>query len=102
MAEKIFDRSNVQSKDNSNFRYSVLTRDNDGLRKSTVRYVEDEKKSKVIYELDRANLELYKNNGSLRFKLELDDYFKEFIEELDELSIGNVYKNSEKWFKKIN
>jgi len=100
MAEKIFDRSNVQSKDNSNFRYSVLTRDNDGLRKSTVRYVEDEKKSKVMYELDRANLELYKNNGSLRFKLELDDYFKEFIEELDELSIGNVYKNSEKWFKK--
>ena len=100
MAEKIFDRSNVQSKDNSNFRYSVLTRNNDGLRKSTVRYVEDEKKSKVMYELDRANLELYKNNGSLRFKLELDDYFKEFIEELDELSIGNVYKNSEKWFKK--
>ena len=100
MTEKIFDRSNVQSKDNSNFRYSVLTRNNDGLRKSTVRYIEDEKKSKIIYELDRANLELYKNNGSLRFKLELDDYFKEFIEELDELSIGNVYKNSEKWFKK--
>jgi hypothetical protein len=100
MAEKIFDRSNVESKDNSNFRYSVLTRNNDGLRKSTVRYVEDEKKSKIIYELDKANLELYKNNGSLRFKLELDNYFKEFIEELDELSIGNVYKNSEKWFKK--
>ena len=69
MAEKIFDRSNVQSKDNSNFRYSVLTRNNDGLRKSTVRYVEDEKKSKVMYELDRANLELYKNNFSYKMVL---------------------------------
>lgn len=97
MDEKVFNHSNYHSKDDANVKYSHAKRlDGNGVLFSSVHYLEDNKKHRILYEFQSSGLELYK--GKVKFFL--DESLQEFIEGFDELNIGKVYENSKKWFDK--
>jgi len=97
MDEKVFNHSNYHSKDDANVKYSHAKRlEGNGVLFSSVHYLEDGKKHRILYEFQMTELELYKG----KVKLLLDESLQEFIEGLDELNIGKVYENSKKWFDK--
>lgn len=97
MDEKVFNHSNYHSKDDANVKYSHAKRlDGNGVLFSSVHYLEDNKKHRILYEFQTTGLELYK--GKVKFFL--DESLQEFIEGFDELNIGKVYENSKKWFDK--
>ena len=95
MDEKVFNHSNYHSKDDSNVKYSHAKR-LDGVLFSSVHYLEEDKKHRILYEFDSSEFELYKGKA----KFFLDEQLQEFIEGFDELNIGKVYENSKKWFDK--
>ena len=62
MDEKVFNHSNYHSKDDSNVKYSHAKR-LDGVLFSSVHYLEEDKKHRILYEFDSSEFELYKGKA---------------------------------------
>ena len=103
MITKVFNSTNYETKDNALIVYHK-PKNYYGDFISKVYYLEDNEKSKIVYETEKIVLdELFKNTK--KGEKYIDIYLKEsnsslleFINEIDELNLSKVWENSSKWF----
>jgi len=108
MLNKIFNSSNFETTDLSNFHYlrpKRIHQEGPSPAISRVYYEEDGKRMNVCFETDTFNLTngIQKTPSGIHyvdFNFNGNDTFFDFINMINELNINKTYENSKKWFNK--